>query len=48
MIDNGAEELIKAVRSLESASAKEKIKAEKIYIEVKKNTWLDHWNKDNK
>ena len=48
MIDNGTEELIKAVRSLESASAKEKIKAEKIYIEVKKNTWLDHWNKYNK
>ena len=48
MIDNGAEELIKAIRSLDSASAKDKIKAEKIYIDIKKNTWTDHWNKYNK
>jgi predicted glycosyl hydrolase (DUF1957 family) len=48
MIDNGAEELIRSVRSLDSASAKEKIKAEKIYIDIKKNTWTDHWNKYNK
>jgi len=48
MIDNGAEELIKSVRSLELASAREKIKAEKIYIDIKKNTWLSHWNKYNK
>lgn len=48
MVDNGAEELIRAVRSLASATAKEKIKAEKIYIDIKKNTWLSHWNKYNK
>jgi len=48
MIDNGVEELIKAVRCLESASVKEKIKAEKIYIDIKKNTWFDHWKKYNK
>lgn len=48
MIDNGAEELIRSIRSLVSASAKEKIKAEKIYIDIKKNTWLNHWNKYNK
>ena len=48
MIDNGSEELIKAVRSLDAASNKEKIKAEKIYIDIKKNTWTDHWNKYNK
>lgn len=48
MIDNGSEELIKAVRSLESASIQEKIKAEKLYIDIKKNTWLTHWRKYNK
>ncbi|RJR08765.1 hypothetical protein C4588_05500 [Candidatus Parcubacteria bacterium] len=48
MIDNGSEELIKAVRSLSLATNKEKIKAEKIYIDIKKNTWLDHWNKYNR
>ena len=48
MIDNGSEELIRAVRSLDKASTKEKIKAEKLYIEIKKNTWLDHWQKYNK
>ena len=48
MIDNGVEELVRAVRALEGASTKEKIKAEKIYIDIKKNTWLDHWNKYNK
>ena len=48
MIDNGSEELIKAVRSLDAASNKEKIKAEKIYIDIKKTTWLSHWNKYNK
>lgn len=48
MIDNGSEELIRAVRSLEAATSKEKIKAEKIYIDIKKNTWLDHWKKYNR
>lgn len=48
MIDNGAEELIRSIRSLESASRREKIKAEKIYIDIKKQTWLDHWKKYNK
>jgi predicted glycosyl hydrolase (DUF1957 family) len=48
MIDNGSEELVRAVRSLDGATSKEKIKAEKIYIEIKKNTWLTHWRKHNK
>lgn len=48
MIDNGSEELIRAVRSLSLASYQEKIKAEKIYIDIKKNTWLNHWRKYNK
>jgi len=48
MIDNGAEELIRSVRSLEQATSQEKIKAEKLYIEIKKNTWLTHWRKYNR
>ncbi|MBT6691704.1 polysaccharide deacetylase family protein [Candidatus Parcubacteria bacterium] len=48
MIDNGSEELIRAVRSLKKATSKEKIKAEKLYIDIKKNTWLTHWRKYNK
>ncbi|MDP2812727.1 MAG: hypothetical protein Q8O32_03470 [bacterium] len=48
MIDKGSEELIKSIRSLTLASPAEKIKAEKIYLEIKKNTWFDHWRKYNK
>lgn len=48
MIDNGSEELIRAVRSLEKLDSKQKVKAEKLYIDIKKNTWLDHWRKYNK
>ncbi|MCD4760426.1 hypothetical protein K8R42_00840 [bacterium] len=47
MIDNGSEELIRVVRSLSRAKTAEKIKAEKIYIDIKKNTWLTHWRKYN-
>jgi predicted glycosyl hydrolase (DUF1957 family) len=45
MIDNGVEELVRSVRSLQSATSQEKIRAEKIYLEVKKNTWMIHWKK---
>ena len=48
MIDNGSEELVRVVRSLEKASTREKIRAEKIYINIKKMTWLTHWSKYNK
>ena len=48
MIDNGSEELVRAVRSLTKATSREKIKAEKLYIDIKKNTWLTHWRKHNK
>lgn len=47
MIDNGSEELIRVVRSLANANKNEKIKAEKLYIEIKKTTWLKHWAKYN-
>ena len=48
MIDNGSEELIRAIRSLEKATAAEKIKAEKIFIDIKKETWLTHWRRHHK
>lgn len=48
MIDNGSEELVRAVRSLDKAKSNEKIKAEKLYIEIKKNTWMNHWRKYNR
>ncbi len=48
MIDNGSEELIRVVRSLEKATSAEKIKAEKIFIDIKKNTWLTHWRRHHK
>ncbi len=47
MIDNGAEELIRVTRSLGGASNEEKIKMEKLYINIKKTTWLTHWAKYN-
>ncbi len=48
MIDNGAEELIRSIRALKNASINEKIKAEKIYLEIKKDIWITHWKKFNK
>jgi predicted glycosyl hydrolase (DUF1957 family) len=48
MIDSGTEELVRVIRSLSLASVKEKLKAEKIYLDIKKNTWFTHWSKYNK
>ncbi|MFA6253243.1 MAG: hypothetical protein WCV69_03180 [Patescibacteria group bacterium] len=48
MIDNGVEELVRSVRSLQRATTKEKMQAEKLYLEVKKNTWMTHWKKYSK
>lgn len=45
MIDNGAEALIRSVRSLARASVREKIKAETYYLAIKKYTWNIHWKK---
>ncbi len=47
MIDNGSEELIRSIRSLSSATKQEKLQAEKVYIELKKVTWENHWEKYN-
>jgi alpha-amylase/alpha-mannosidase (GH57 family) len=48
MIDNGAEELVRSVRSLERATIHEKMQAEKLYLNIKKNTWVTHWKKYSK
>ncbi|MCB9803107.1 hypothetical protein H6761_03825 [Candidatus Nomurabacteria bacterium] len=48
MIDNGSEELVRSIRSLNRASVQERIKAERLYIEIKKNTWEKHWKKYHK
>ena len=48
IIDNGIEEIIRSIRSLNSATIKEKVKAEKIYANIKKVIWETHWKKYNK
>lgn len=48
MIDNGAEELIRSVRSLNLASRSEKMRAERLYLAIKKNIWTTHWQKHSK
>jgi predicted glycosyl hydrolase (DUF1957 family) len=48
MIDNGSEELIRSIRSLKKVAANQRIKAERLYIQIKKNTWETHWRKHHK
>ena len=48
MIDNGSEELVRSIRSLKKATTSQKLKAERLYIQVKKITWETHWHKYNK
>lgn len=46
-IERGANEFIRAIRSLEySTSKKEKISAEILFIEIKKMIWTRHWSRD--
>ncbi len=48
-IERGADELIRAIRSLESStSCSEKIKAEDIFTAIKKMVWLRHWKRYSK
>ncbi len=48
-IERGADELIRAIRSLEKSSSRlEKIKAEEIFIAIKKAVWTKHWNENRK
>ncbi len=42
-IEKGTDELIKAVRALDNISRLTKIKAEKLYITIKKMIWEKHW-----
>ncbi len=45
MVDQGTDDLVRSVRSLDSASIKDKIKAEEIYLDIKKHLWFSHWRK---
>lgn len=42
-IGRGLNELIRAIRSLESVSVQQKIAAEKLYIRVQRLIWQQHW-----
>lgn len=44
-VDNGLEELIRSLRSLNKLSRDKKIIAEKLYIAAKKEVWTRHWRK---
>ncbi len=44
-VDNGLEELIRSLRSLNNLSKDKKIIAEKLYIAAKKEVWTRHWRK---
>jgi hypothetical protein len=48
MIDNGSEELVRSIRSLKKVATGQRIKAERLYIQIKKNTWETHWRKYHK
>ncbi|MFA5127051.1 MAG: polysaccharide deacetylase family protein [Patescibacteria group bacterium] len=45
MVDQGADDLVRSIRSLGSASSKDKIRAEEICLDIKRHLWLDHWRK---
>lgn len=46
-VENGANELIRSIRSLEaSTNLKTKTDAEKLAAEIKKEIWLKHWQKN--
>lgn len=43
-IERGINELIRSIRALDDVSARQtKIKAEKLYIKIKKMVWKNHW-----
>lgn len=43
-IERGTNELIRSVRTLENENTREiKVKAEKLYVEIKKMVWQKHW-----
>jgi predicted glycosyl hydrolase (DUF1957 family) len=44
-VEKGANELIRSIRSISSLNKRKKIKAEKIYLKIKKLVWIRHWKK---
>ncbi len=43
----GAKDLVRSVRSLEKLPLKQRLKAEKLYLEINKLVWEKHWKKRN-
>lgn len=44
-VERGVNELIRSIRAIDAEESRgEKIEAEKLYIEIKKMIWLNHWN----
>lgn len=45
-VERGLNEFIRAIRTLEDKKTKSvKVKGEKLYAELRKNIWLEHWEK---
>ncbi|MFH1564740.1 MAG: hypothetical protein ABIC82_02730 [bacterium] len=44
-VEKGANELIRSIRSISSLDKNTKIRAEKIYLKIKKMVWIKHWKK---
>lgn len=47
-VEKGALELLSSVRALARIDYKEKIKAEKMFLEIHKKIWIKHWQKFKK
>ncbi|MBW6440697.1 hypothetical protein K0B03_01535 [Patescibacteria group bacterium] len=45
MIESGALNLIRAIRSLEKLDTNKRTKAEKIFLDIVENIWTSHWEK---
>ncbi len=41
----GAKDLVRSIRSLENISVTEKLKAEKLYLDINRLVWKKHWTK---
>ena len=44
----GAKDLVRSVRSLEKLSLQERLKAEKLFLDINKLVWEKHWRKYSK
>lgn len=46
IVERGLEDLVRSVRSIDNKdSLKDKLKAEALYLKIKKNLWQQHWKK---